>query len=447
MDRYYRARRISVKKFAVTIFVISIVLVAAAFGRRQPAEPVEPLVANAWFISDVEYMLYVLENNFALFHVAYWGHSADIPAIVDNVIQTLAASEAITVYEFDELLAEAFLPLLSVGHFRVNVRSPDDEYMEMAYLLLSDKAAAEETLLRISRILGVETASLLAAIIINGDIAELAYNLKLLTYLEYVVENSHMQMKVLEYGRVAYMSVSSFMHFTEEDIIQIRDFYLEIGQFEHLILDFRGNGGGCLRPFINYILIPLWNEPIAIESYILTLTGEYSRQFLTSPLREHRLGLLERFFLLDTELRPISTIIEESYLPLLNISDRPYYGFRAVVRINRSRIQRFENVNFNGCIWILIDDGVGSAAHVSSWIAKESGFATLVGDTTFGAWGGQRVTVTLPYSGTHFYMDLFNVLDSRGYAIEAGIEPHIFNRPGLCALKTALALIDEMHTP
>ena len=36
------------------------------------------------FLYDIEYMLYVLENNFALFDVAYWARGADITAITGN---------------------------------------------------------------------------------------------------------------------------------------------------------------------------------------------------------------------------------------------------------------------------------------------------------------------------------------------------------------------------
>jgi len=40
-------------------------------------------------------------------------------------------------------------------------------------------------------------------------------------------------------------------------------------------------------------------------------------------------------------------------------------------------------------------------------------------------------------------MDLFYVTDSRGRPLEAGTIPHIFNREGMDALETVLALIEK----
>jgi len=49
----------------------------------------------------------------------------------------------------------------------------------------------------------------------------------------------------------------------------------------------------------------------------------------------------------------------------------------------------------------------------------------------------------MPNTGIIFYFDIFYVTDSRGRPLEAGTIPHFFNRPGMDALETVLALIAE----
>jgi len=75
---------------------------------------------------------------------------------------------------------------------------------------------------------------------------------------------------------------------------------------------------------------------------------------------------------------------------------------------------------------------------------KDAEIATLVGDTTGGAFGGsERATVTLPYSRMQFEFDIFYVTDKDGHPLEAGTPPHHFKRPGMDALETTLAIISE----
>ena len=66
-----------------------------------------------------------------------------------------------------------------------------------------------------------------------------------------------------------------------------------------------------------------------------------------------------------------------------------------------------------------------------------------MGDTTGGGFGGPRVAVPMPNTGVIFYFDMFYITDARGRPIEAGTDPHFFNRPGMDALETVLALIAE----
>ncbi|MCL2168387.1 MAG: hypothetical protein FWB74_00005, partial [Defluviitaleaceae bacterium] len=78
---------------------------------------------------------------------------------------------------------------------------------------------------------------------------------------------------------------------------------------------------------------------------------------------------------------------------------------------------------------------------IVSWFIDETGFATLVGETSGGYFGGYRANIHLPNSGVVLTFDVVYLTDSRGQAFEEGTRPHYFNLEGMDALETVLALI------
>lgn len=141
-------------------------------------------------------------------------------------------------------------------------------------------------------------------------------------------------------------------------------------------------------------------------------------------------------------------MLEEFYYLKLTDKDKLLIdnGFRMEFSLSPSRStrQRFNNqAAFNVKIWLLVGNNSTSAAQIASWAMKDSGLATLVCDVTGGVFGGTRQFITLPNSGVQFEMDLLYVVDSTGRPLEAGTIPHHFNRPGMDALATTLAIIAE----
>jgi C-terminal processing protease CtpA/Prc len=96
---------------------------------------------------------------------------------------------------------------------------------------------------------------------------------------------------------------------------------------------------------------------------------------------------------------------------------------------------------------MLIDENVASAANQVAAFYKYTRFATLVGETTGGISGSPAVASSnhfvLPNTGIIVRYDAAYVTTAFGHPLEMGIEPHHFNRPGLCALETVLELINE----
>ena len=244
----------------------------------------------------------------------------------------------------------------------------------------------------------------------------------------------------------------------------INEFYSEIADFEHLIIDLRGNRGGFSGPqtvFESLVLgplIPLNNprldEPggflgmnvilphyfdryLSITAYQFIMNSERNHHFADMPL-PHGLTEVE---------------LENLYLPYINVSDLAQFdrAFRAD-RVVRSQSGLDVSVR-NSKKWVLIDEHTASAGEGYVAIMKYSGFATVVGENTFGipssiirdGFGFFRGYISLPNSGIAVQYDFGYLTDPCGNAWEGyGITPHYFNRPGMDALETVLAMIAEM---
>ena len=358
---------------------------------------------NATHLEDLAYMHYVLQNNFPLLYTAYWGMALNINEVFAYLYGELHYGEEITDEEFFFLLSDSFAPMINIGHFGIH---SFDFLPRQSYYIAN-----------------------------SNDM-----------YFEFPPTVSS---SVIIDGQVAYLQASNFFNLEDwgEYLPNLIEFYTRIENYEHLIVDLRGNIGGWNRLFDEHILLPASSrERLAIEMYILFFNGDYSPPFASETfigvMRSVPMGI--RF--IDREPMLLAHILQESYLPELRVSDREYYVLRAeYVFVSDAQVRNgLENINFNGKVWLLIDERVGSGAQIATFVAKESGFATLVGEPTWGNWGGfNAVIARMPNSHIRFRFDPGMVLNSRGYSIEAGIRPHHPNRPGMCALETTLALIAE----
>lgn len=99
---------------------------------------------------------------------------------------------------------------------------------------------------------------------------------------------------------------------------------------------------------------------------------------------------------------------------------RPY-----VIRVNAGNL--WDEINFKGKIYLLVDKGTGSAADNFAAFAKDTGFATLVGEPTSGTRANAVIPmVSLPISGfvVNYSRDL--VLNADGTInMETKTIPHI----------------------
>jgi hypothetical protein len=379
------------------------------------------------FLSDLNHFEYVLENNFGLIDVIYWHYGIDLMGTIDELRnEILRAPSDFGEDDFLNLFSASFRFDYSFAHFHVSL--PNDDWMANFLPFFEGREELLDEFLRY-----YQDASC-SRTFTQRFFAQHFYEMPPLV-----------EVAIIEDERIGHLAISSFPQHTiqeipEEDVQKISAFLLETQNFEHIIIDLRGNGGGDFNYFLVNVVQPLINEPIYANAFYFTPHGAYARRFTGGVNGAINLGFSPRAQItpLDRGLRPTAEILYGQDLPSLRIEDlsRLPYGFRA-----QTRVEPTADSGFNGKIWMLTDGRVGSAAQLAAWFAKESGFATLVGDITGGFYGGPRTNARLPNTGIALTFDMLYPIDAHGRPLEAGTIPHYFNLPGLDALETVLAII------
>jgi len=419
------------KRVVAGIFMVAALILTACSTDEAEPNP---------FIEDLEYMIYVLENNFAAFDVANWAHDVDIRELESAARRSILAMEEECRDTFFGIMSFHFLPLSSLGHFNIAAY----EALEGWYHSFHPRQRHHLRSPEVQRFYGdmtdyrrdIQSEEFRRLVEIYG------HSPRMRTLEEIMNPEREPRVETLRENEIAFIStgISSF------DTINLLPYVsdLDLDNFEHIIIDLRGNGGGVVRHYIEALWNPMsnqsWEDP---QLFLFFADHYYTRRFELTLDHTSFTATTERNITAITEAyRPIQEILAEFDLPELPIVDRKrlQYGAPAIFRLPYI----LPNPNsFDGKIWLLVDGFVGSASQVFSWLAKEAGFATLVGETTGGNFGGERTVAFMPNTGIMFQFDVFYITDSRGRPLEAGTIPHHFNRPGMDALQTVLALIEE----
>ncbi|MCL1998890.1 MAG: S41 family peptidase [Turicibacter sp.] len=255
--------------------------------------------------------------------------------------------------------------------------------------------------------------------------------------------------RVIEEGRIALIMTPPefFNNSTAPPRImrEMQDFIREVQGYEHIIIDLRHIGGGWLTNFIYAFISPNISEPLSFYEFAFITDGERAQR-IHSDWHFIRPRNIDLFFLRNvaTPLVSADLFVEQHNLVNMNADDfgNLVYGFLLETFVHPTPGSlRLPLLADN--IWLLIGPRNFSAAEISGRIAREAGF-TLVGEQTGNRNSEGRVHFTLPRTGNVVAMDTFYVTDSTGRNIEEfPLEPHYFNRDGMDALETVLAIIAE----
>lgn len=182
-------------------------------------------------------------------------------------------------------------------------------------------------------------------------------------------------------NEIAYLKISMMNGArVEEDGKEIRTFYEEIKDYNKLIIDIRNNSGGSDRYWKKNVIEPLAKKEISVENYIFT-RGNYGKAFFDARgIEQNSISELDQS-LLDRFPREVATDFERYFL-------------------SKKTLEPVNSINFDGKIYLLVDKKVYSSSESFAVFCKDSGFATLVGETTGGdGIGIDPLFFSLPNSG------------------------------------------------
>lgn len=207
--------------------------------------------------------------------------------------------------------------------------------------------------------------------------------------------------------KTAVLQIPEFMD-VQVNVPRLKECFQKMEQagIENAVLDIRGNGGGSDDYWINGIVAPNLTKTSGVDYYCL-YKGEESKKYAAV-------------------CRGIEKVdkSEISNLPKLNRED---YESAECVGKNRMEIQGTDSPLFTGRFFVLTDGYNYSSSESFVRFCKETGFATLIGETTGGDGAGYNPLIfSLPNSGICYRFSAFNFINPDGSNNEeCGTEPDI----------------------
>ncbi len=220
-------------------------------------------------------------------------------------------------------------------------------------------------------------------------------------------EGPVLETKVLVEDEIAYMKIIAMSNYRiEEDYDEIKSFLQQVEDYDKLIIDIRGNTGGS-DEYWKRIVELLIDEVYSAEYY----------SFFKQKAKTAR----DPFFVDDlTTVELLDDEILDDFPSEVRI-DFNYY------KLNKIEIHPNMNIDFKGKVYLLVDEEVFGSAEKFAAFAKDTGLATLVGETTAGGMTFEEVPIqNMPYGGFIISYSRELVLNSDGTInMETGTSPHI----------------------
>ena len=370
------------------------------------------------YLEDLDYLYYILRYNFPFFGVIYRRAGVDMHQLFEDTRHQVETQDDIV--HFSTILQNnIFRPVQGMGHLRLLdadgarwILESYGPFVALGYTYLSvyiepfDNPASRQFY----------------------NLSDEDFNFDAVTEENFQAEHStNIRTDIIEEGRIAYVSIRQMnSHTLTVDEATLLDFFKQVSDYEHLIIDIRGNPGGFSGFFPMLVMSPIISQPLEYRHYLFSSNHRHNLHFL------YPRGM------------PFSRISEEliDSLPYLNPDDLSaldlYFPLTNTIYPSGEAI-------FDGKIWLLVDEINFSASEYAATMAKQTGFATLVGQTTGGDGIGMDPSlITLPNTGIVIRYSTIYGTDNMGRNNqEFGTEPHIFNMEGMDALETVLAIIDS----
>lgn len=165
------------------------------------------------------------------------------------------------------------------------------------------------------------------------------------------------------------------MSSNENDLKTVVEYIKTLKNHKALIIDIRGNRGGN-DAFWKNIVNRLIKEDVKTKGYMFFRSeNEVIKNYIN---------------IRGISLEPIENLPQEIKNKAPKEVSEKFSGFSSSVEnvIEPYRISPYESINFEGNIYLLVDEAVFSSAESFAIFCKDSNFATIIGQTTAGDGGG-----------------------------------------------------------
>ncbi|AMN35263.1 S41 family peptidase [Clostridium perfringens] len=192
-------------------------------------------------------------------------------------------------------------------------------------------------------------------------------------------------------GKIGYIYIPQMISYYNmgNDIELIDEYLNNIKEYQALIIDIRGNGGGDSYYWISYLVPKLIDKVYENTNYSFWKDGEIINNYLKKSKVKYSTGFGEVKDLDTTKLVNLPVEVKEDF---------KYYS-KNTMEISPSE----DSIKFKGNIYMLVDKLVYSSSEAFASFAKQTGFATLIGERTGGdGIGSDPLLHMLPNSGYVF---------------------------------------------
>ena len=466
------------RRLYAAVFAAFCILFFAACGSGQSDKEA--------FLEDFEYIFQAMEDTFPYFGVAQRRLGVDIRALADETrriienypysMQEQAVAAGLAIEDMPEMDVHVFWSILRHEFFAHFASLGNSQVLDF-----DDR----ERLLNFYTVPAIRVMSrypvINALIFTNHDVVRF-YNEQEQVFTALPQENPALfqflfrqdlpltaaapllpvyTVEILEEGRIAYMHVSTFLvdNFRQHSPMMDR-FFRDVQYYEHLIFDIRDADMGRVdfwRMLMMHVLWPYEDDMPYVPFYTFYKGTERARNLAQDHLDTEIIA--SRFVPYTDHLISADSILAGGNFPLLNAEDMQdlVYGLRLCTGLSHLTSNQFHfaqeqmlipraHIPFRGQIWLLTSENNTQAAAMFARQAKDMNFATLVGEATGGGYTSTIMThFRLPNSNIIVRWDIDYITDQYGRSlVEFPTVPHYFNRPGMDALQTVLAMIGEM---
>ena len=203
--------------------------------------------------------------------------------------------------------------------------------------------------------------------------------------LDRAIHNASVQDLIPE--RIGLITVPSMIQGYElaYDRELITTYLQQAKNYQALIIDIRGNGGGNSNYWQTFLLPLIVNQPYTVTNYSFYKAGDFIQKYFKA--RKGRANSLAKLDSTALPMLPSEVLTDFSYFDDFTLSVLPDEA----------------SIYFKGNLYLLVDQGVYSSSEMLAMFAKDSGALTLIGSQTGGdGIGSDPLLAMLPNSGYVF---------------------------------------------